>query len=177
MEMPASFRSAGSGSASTAGTGFPVEAMLGSRDPAAPGPPHLGLGIVQVYSPFFARVTGDFDDDGQLSVVDIETIAAAINSGSTDARFNLNADGIVAPSDHIYWVIDLRKTWIGDVNMDGEFNTSDLVEAFQAGEYEDKIEELEAKVAELQDRGVGRASQQGDQRQRAEGSRNTGVHH
>ena len=29
------------------------------------------------------------------------------------------------------------NTWYGDSNLDGEFNTTDLIDAFQIGEYED----------------------------------------
>ena len=30
-------------------------------------------------------------------------------------------------------------TWFGDVNLDGEFSSTDLVQVFQTGEYEDGI--------------------------------------
>ena len=38
------------------------------------------------------------------------------------------------------WITRLKRTYIGDANLDGEFNTQDLIEVFQAGEYEDDIE-------------------------------------
>ena len=34
------------------------------------------------------------------------------------------------------WVADLKGTWIGDANLDGEFVTSDFVDVFQSGKYE-----------------------------------------
>ena len=35
------------------------------------------------------------------------------------------------------WVKDLRKTWFGDSNNDGSFDSADLVQVFTRGEYED----------------------------------------
>ena len=37
------------------------------------------------------------------------------------------------------WVKDLKRTWFGDANLDGEFNSLDLVSLLQAGQYEDGI--------------------------------------
>ena len=34
------------------------------------------------------------------------------------------------------WVNDLKGTWIGDANLDMEFNSSDMVQAFVRGKYE-----------------------------------------
>jgi hypothetical protein len=41
--------------------------------------------------------------------------------------------------DRLYWVHNLADTYFGDANLDGEFNTSDLVAVFEAGHYEDGI--------------------------------------
>ena len=38
--------------------------------------------------------------------------------------------------DHLMWVKDLKRTWCGDANLDGEFNGNDFVQAFVAGKYE-----------------------------------------
>ena len=34
------------------------------------------------------------------------------------------------------WVDDLKNTWIGDANLDGEFNSGDMVQVFVGGKYE-----------------------------------------
>ena len=34
------------------------------------------------------------------------------------------------------WVDDLKNTWIGDANLDGEFNSGDMVQVFVKGKYE-----------------------------------------
>jgi hypothetical protein len=47
-------------------------------------------------------------------------------------------DGTITdPTERLNYVHDVLKTWVGDSNLDGEFNSSDLVAVFQAGEYED----------------------------------------
>jgi hypothetical protein len=38
------------------------------------------------------------------------------------------------------WVTDLKSTYFGDANLDGEFDSGDLVEVFRAGHYEDGVE-------------------------------------
>ena len=46
---------------------------------------------------------------------------------------------LVNIADREVWVNDLKNTWIGDADLDGEFNSQDFVQVFQAGEYEDEI--------------------------------------
>ena len=41
--------------------------------------------------------------------------------------------------DRAIWVSDLRKTWMGDANMDDEFSSGDLVAVFSAGKYEKDV--------------------------------------
>ena len=41
--------------------------------------------------------------------------------------------------DHRHWVKELKHTYLGDANLDGEFNSTDLVDVLAAGEYEDNI--------------------------------------
>ena len=38
----------------------------------------------------------------------------------------MNGDGTVDTSDIHYWVTDLKSTWIGDANLDGQVDASDL---------------------------------------------------
>ena len=37
------------------------------------------------------------------------------------------------------WVNDLKGTWVGDANLDGEFNSGDFVSVFQAGKFEQSV--------------------------------------
>ena len=36
------------------------------------------------------------------------------------------------------WVNDLKNTWIGDANLDLEFNSGDMVQVFVAGQVRDR---------------------------------------
>ena len=78
---------------------------------------------------------GDFHADGMLDGLDIDALAAAIQAG--DPVFDLNDDGQSTSSDIVVWVQDLMGTAIGDVNLDGRFDSTDLVIVFIAGEFED----------------------------------------
>ncbi len=46
---------------------------------------------------------------------------------------------IIDPTERLNYVHDVLGTWLGDSNLDGEFNSSDLVAIFQASEFEDAI--------------------------------------
>ena len=50
--------------------------------------------------------------------------------------FDENGDGTVDQLDRTIWVRDHKHTWVGDADLSGEFNSSDLVVVFQEGKYE-----------------------------------------
>lgn len=79
---------------------------------------------------------GDFDGDGTLAANDINQLVAASASGANDAAYDLNNDGLVNQADVSYWAKDLKQTWLGDSNLDGEFSSADLVAIFSAGKFE-----------------------------------------
>jgi len=80
---------------------------------------------------------GDFDQDDTLSLMDLELLASALHAGNANLAFDLNGDDQVSTEDQRVWVEDLKRTWFGDATLDGEFNSADLIQVFQAGEYED----------------------------------------
>ncbi len=80
-------------------------------------------------------VVGDFNGNGTLDLADVNLLLGGIASGT--GNFDLNNDAKVDAADLTVWTRDLKKTWIGDANLDGEFNSSDFVLVFQKGEYED----------------------------------------
>ncbi len=53
-----------------------------------------------------------------------------------DAIFDVNSDSIVDLEDHRVWVKDLKYTWFGDADLNGEFDSLDFVQVFAAGKYE-----------------------------------------
>ncbi len=104
-----------------------------------PGGDRVGLG--ELAFPIIERISvpGDFDGDGQLTATDIDTLSTAVRTGLTESKYDLNSDGAVNDSDREVWVNDLRHTYFGDANLDGEFNSSDFVDVFVQGEYEDTV--------------------------------------
>jgi uncharacterized protein YjbI with pentapeptide repeats len=97
---------------------------------------------------FMPTAAGDFDANDLLDENDLYLLVERIWYEKDDdldvqfgwlpeAMFDLNASGGFDQGDHFIWVKDLRKTWLGDANLDGEFNSSDLVQVFVAGRYEE----------------------------------------
>lgn len=84
-------------------------------------------------------VACDFDGDSDCDATDIDALNAAIRTGSTEAKYDLDKNGTVNAADRDVWVVSLKKTWYGDVNLDGLFDSADFVSAFQVGEYEDAV--------------------------------------
>jgi hypothetical protein len=79
---------------------------------------------------------GDFDGNGQLDAIDLGQLTEALHAEDPDLVFDLNFDGSVEASDLSKWVKVFKHTWFGDANLDGEFNSSDMVQVFAAGKYE-----------------------------------------
>jgi hypothetical protein len=84
-----------------------------------------------------AGTDGDFNGDGDLSAADIDALTIEVNAGTNNATYDVTGDALVNQDDRTRWVDVLKKTYIGDANLDGEFNSTDFVQVFQAGEYED----------------------------------------
>ena len=84
-------------------------------------------------------VVGDFNKSGELDVGDIDLLTDSILRNSTDPDFDLNADAQVDQDDRREWVEVLRATYFGDSDLDGEFNSGDLVAVFAAGKYEQDV--------------------------------------
>jgi hypothetical protein len=84
-------------------------------------------------------LVGDFDNSGALDAADIDMLSAAVRDGNGAASFDLNNDGNVDAADRSVWVVDLKKTYFGDSNLDSEFNSGDFVVVFQSQEYEDGV--------------------------------------
>ena len=79
---------------------------------------------------------GDYSADGTLDVDDLNLLTSAIRSGSTHRQYDVDQSGAVDSADRQFWVTDLKSTWIGDANLDGVFDSGDLVAAFSAGKYD-----------------------------------------
>ena len=81
------------------------------------------------------ELTGDFNGSGDLDVQDINALIEAIQTGN-DLSFDINQDSVVDRGDLHHWVSVLKNSWIGDANLDEEFNSADFVAVFQYGKFE-----------------------------------------
>ena len=82
------------------------------------------------------RAIGDFDGNGSLDIHDLNTLVTQMQSTQADREFDLNFDGAVNVVDLSSWIIDLKQTWIGDANLNGVFDTSDMTQVFQSNRFE-----------------------------------------
>jgi hypothetical protein len=81
---------------------------------------------------------GDFDANGSLDVADLDALTSATRD-EFDPKFDLDLNGVVDETDRRVWVEELKKTYYGDANLDGKFDSGDLVVVFQQGEYQDIV--------------------------------------
>ncbi|MFC1758154.1 hypothetical protein ACFL2H_05215 [Planctomycetota bacterium] len=84
-------------------------------------------------------IGGDINGDGQLDVDDLDPIQVAVREGNQSSQFDLNGDGTVNADDTAFWVHEIKNTYFGDANLDGTFDSGDLVEVFKSAQYEDEI--------------------------------------
>ena len=92
------------------------------------------LGVIQS-----GNIPGDFNENGVLDAIDINLLSGQVRQGTNDIAYDLNQDELVNDADRKIWVNDLKFTYFGDSNLDGEFNSSDFVFVFTKVEYEDGI--------------------------------------
>ena len=80
---------------------------------------------------------GDINGDGQTDIRDVDLMCQQLHA--SEATADLNGDQVIDQNDLDYLVEQLLGTVVGDVTGDGVFDSTDLVEIFQASEYEDDI--------------------------------------
>ncbi len=82
---------------------------------------------------------GDFNGDFTVDDADIDLLCEQIQSGGLDDSFDVNNDGSVNRGDLDELVVNIIGTDFGDSNMDGIFDSSDFVQVFGRGQYEDGL--------------------------------------
>ncbi len=85
---------------------------------------------------------GDFDQSGALDGPDIDMLTTQVAGMMNPAEYDLNGDSVVDAQDINVWVKDLFHSWIGDANLDGEFNSGDLVAVLATGTYEADVDSV-----------------------------------
>ena len=81
-------------------------------------------------------IPGDYNNNQQLDAGDLDLQAAAMVAGGPKDPYDLNGDNAVDFADREMWLHDLKKTWVGDANLDLVFDSNDFVQVFVAGKYE-----------------------------------------
>ena len=105
------------------------------------GPEGLPLGRVvpvTVYD-FVVPGSGDFNDDGVIDAADMDLLCIAMHQADPLQRYDLTGDGLVDERDRDEMVFGQLQTTYGDSNLDGIFDSSDLVSVFTLGQYEDGV--------------------------------------
>ena len=90
-------------------------------------------------TPGVSGLVGDFDVNGEVDARDIDLLCAASHLGGQNAFFDVDRDGAVSRADVDYLIEEILGTVWGDANLDGVFDSSDLVQVFRAGQYEDGV--------------------------------------
>jgi hypothetical protein len=88
------------------------------------------------YTSLKSSVPGDFDGNGLLDQADIDDLTTQSASTTHPPKYDLNGDTQVDEADVRMWVKELFQSWVGDANLDKEFNSSDLVGVLASGTYE-----------------------------------------
>ncbi|MCA9151719.1 MAG: hypothetical protein KDA92_20585 [Planctomycetales bacterium] len=83
----------------------------------------------------------DLNLDMQCDALDIDLLSEHIRQAQYIVDQDLDDDGQLTEADREVWVVDLQHTYFGDANLDGLFDSSDLVAVFAQGEYEDGLDE------------------------------------
>ncbi|MCA9149342.1 MAG: hypothetical protein KDA92_08595, partial [Planctomycetales bacterium] len=96
-------------------------------------------GYIRVVDNVNPWVMGDVNLNHELDVDDLEQLIEAAASGDNPQTLDFTFDGLVNSDDVTVWVEEIKRTYLGDANVDGEFNSVDFVQVFQFGQYEDSV--------------------------------------
>ncbi len=81
---------------------------------------------------------GDFNGDDVVDADDLNLIGPGIRAQGD--RFDVDANGAVERADFEFFASYVYPVVVGDSNLDGEFDSGDLLQVFQIGEYEDDVD-------------------------------------
>lgn len=121
--------------------------VVWSKEKIEPGVPVIWGNVQGEYFFHEASVThgimgvgGDINRDSDISLADLNGLINAVRNGVQEPRYNFTSDTIVDYADVVAWVHHVAQTSMGDVDLNGQFDSSDLVAVFQAGRYEQEID-------------------------------------
>ena len=79
----------------------------------------------------------DLNADGICDVADIQLLTFSVINQKYITAYDTDLDLNVDENDRRIWVNDLMQTTFGDSNLDGLFDSKDLIQVMSAAEYED----------------------------------------
>lgn len=88
---------------------------------------------------FDNAMSGDLTGEGQVDAQDIDLLFDLVRHRYESSFSDLDQNGTVDFQDVDFLIRDLLDTSYGDANLDGSFDTLDLVKVLQVGEYEDDL--------------------------------------
>jgi len=93
-----------------------------------------------VHPPKVDGLSGDFNHNGILDIADIDDLTGQSAGGlnPTDP-YDVTDDDLVNDADVVFWIHELFGSWIGDANLDGLFDTNDLIAVLAARTYEQTV--------------------------------------
>lgn len=83
--------------------------------------------------------SGDVNGDGLLNGQDIDEITLAVRANRNDLGYDSDGNGLLNSADREDWVVAKKRTYYGDADLNGVFDSGDMILVFQAGLYEDKF--------------------------------------
>jgi hypothetical protein len=77
-----------------------------------------------------------------LTAADLDDLTSQSASVTHPPAYDLNADSLVDAVDINVWVKDLFNSWIGDADLNGQFDSGDLVNVLASGTYEADVDSV-----------------------------------
>jgi len=90
--------------------------------------PTLGLkALAEPATVFFNDYElGDINRDGEIDIADLDALVEAIDSNSTNGKYDMDDDGVVDGDDFAHWIESIFQTGIGDANLDHKVDAFDF---------------------------------------------------
>ena len=84
---------------------------------------------------------GDFDKNNVVDVIDVNLLLSEVKAETNQVDFDLDSSGAVNQDDIRLMLNapDILNSYVGDANLDRQFDSGDLVLVLQAGVYEDSV--------------------------------------
>lgn len=90
-------------------------------------------------SEYVPQLVGDFDSNQVVDAADIDRLYLEIRENTSDLSFDLDDNGTVDQNDANYLIETVLGTTFGDSNLDGVFDSKDIIAIFSSGEYQDEL--------------------------------------